>query len=80
MNRRGGPLAGLVINKGVVSAKTTVTSTIVHYSISGGDAKDIRHEEEMTMEIPVHFINSGGKWLFAAPDEWQPHNAKNAKK
>ena len=75
-----GPLVGLVINENVASAKSSVTSTIVCYSRTVGDAKDVRHVQEMTSDTPVYFIKSGEKWLFSTETEWQKHNAKDANK
>lgn len=75
-----GPLKKLVINKDVASAKTAVTSTIGGLYNDGSGAKDIRHETEMTMDMPVYFIKSNGKWLFATPTEWQNHNTQDTSK
>ena len=75
-----GPLVKLVIIKDVASAKTTVTSTIVHWSNAGGDAKDIRHETETTSDIFVYFIKSNGKWFYATKTEWQQKTNKGENK
>ena len=77
-NPRFGQLSDLVIDKKVAAAKSTLTSTVVHYSNAGGDAKDVRHEKIVTREERVYFINLDGKWLYATPEEWQQHNANNS--
>ncbi len=75
-----GPLVGLVINENVAFAKCSVTFTIVFYSRTVGDAKDVRHEQETTTDTPCYFIKSDEKWLFSTQTEWQKHNAKDADK
>ena len=69
-----GPLLGLVINKNVATAKSSVTSTVVSYSRAADDSKDIRREQEVTREKSIYFIKVDGKWLYATLKEWQSHN------
>ena len=72
-NKQSSEIMEIAIDKNVAAAKLSVTSTVVSYSYSE-DAKEVRHEDPVTVEVPAYFILVDGQWRYATFTEWQNHN------
>ena len=79
-NQKFGPLLALEVSGNAATATSTVTSTIVSYSRSPDDTKDIRHEQEVNSDVNMYFVKLNGKWVYSTLTEWQEHKSQDSSK